>query len=397
MRKKIIAILGLALVVFGCQKSLVDIPNNVEIKQADEFKLSQDVISSLNTAKAGGELILVYGPWRYERTHGKPNVYTDTIWGPMGDTLIFVVVNGDGAGNYTLSSVRIWLNDEEIFSPCEFNHHPDTLVKEIVLPQEENVLKVRLTSKPGGYITIGVLYLLRSNLVRFAVETPEEPPADVVWPDDYTISDVEMYRTLGFDYSSQLLLNEQDINAYYEEEQTLMGSNNVDYMKSQPGDVVSGHPANWLPGTFSHDGIVTANPWTIPPEYRLRAWTSIDAHPSHGVNWRNWNFWRGYKLCLIQRVNCYPKDNATYRAKAVTYAKLQRGEPYSYRAWLWKYYTDKWCCSSLVWACYYRIAVWGPWYARKHIDLDCNGGTSVSPNEIVASWRTYYVTSSGSW
>ena len=78
------------------------------------------------------------GPKQYNRTKGKPNVYTDTFRAYDAPGRI-IIQNGDASGNNRISSAIITLNGQEIFSQNQFNQNVDRLEADVDL-NESNTL-----------------------------------------------------------------------------------------------------------------------------------------------------------------------------------------------------------------------------------------------------------------
>ena len=99
----------------------------------------------------------VFGPVRYERTSGPPNVF-DTSFVAYDTTLActLFVVNGDETGDRRLSAASIEFNGEEIISESDFNQHIDTLIRVISLRSENN-FHLHLRSAPGAFLTLSVI------------------------------------------------------------------------------------------------------------------------------------------------------------------------------------------------------------------------------------------------
>jgi hypothetical protein len=104
---------------------------------------------------ADPEPVILFGPQQYTRQAGPPNVFTATFdnCGTGPGTLI--VVNGKADGSNRISSASIRLNGTEVVGPSEFNPHVDRIEKPVSLGAE-NTLEVRLTSRPGSYVTITI-------------------------------------------------------------------------------------------------------------------------------------------------------------------------------------------------------------------------------------------------
>ena len=60
------------------------------------------------------------GPKKYQRTKGKPNVFTETFPGTLGIANL-IIQNGEAHGEKRISSAIIKLNGEEVLGPDYFN------------------------------------------------------------------------------------------------------------------------------------------------------------------------------------------------------------------------------------------------------------------------------------
>lgn len=90
---------------------------------------------------------------QYERTKGKPNVYTDIFDAVPGDAVLRVE-NGSGEQVKTrVSNAEIWLNGVQLFGPADFNNKVRHLEKTVNLT-ENNSLEVVLKGKPGSFLMI---------------------------------------------------------------------------------------------------------------------------------------------------------------------------------------------------------------------------------------------------
>ncbi len=166
------------------------------------------------------------------------------------------------------------------------------------------------------------------------------------------------------------------------------GVNSCDFSVAKKGDVLLVHDGFVVWGWHSHAGIFYGGTG-IYATIESNANQNYFGDPNPGVHYEPISHWNNdYDFCRIMRVNTWPLSTS-YRAKAAEYARAQLGKPYNFN-WLWKWATDKFYCSQLVWAGYYRTS---KWYAR--IDIDANPyDTWVAPDELYASWRTYTITSS---
>lgn len=166
------------------------------------------------------------------------------------------------------------------------------------------------------------------------------------------------------------------------------GINSCDFSVAQKGDVLLVHNGFVAWGWHSHAGIFYGGTG-VYSTIESNCNENYFGDPRPGVHFEPVSHWNNdYDFCRIMRVITWPLSTS-YRSKAAEYAREQLGKPYNFN-WLWKWATDKFYCSQLVWAGYYRTS---KWYAR--IDIDANpADTWVAPDELYASWRTWTVTSS---
>jgi len=299
----------------------------------------------------------------FERTKGNPKEYIDTINGPIGDSIKIIIINGDEYGENRVSSATITLNGVKLFSPKDFNENVDTLEKVVVLTADCNELVTQVAGSPGSFINFTVYYTIELCLFDAL------PPLSIF--DDETGDSIILV-----DPYYPLVLDEEALNRFFDDEEERLinhNSNTLSFSLADSADIIT---TGWLSFvnpithsrkyTITHDGIIV-NPKLNDTELR----GTIDAHPDHGVDYRSKDSWHSYDWIEIDRVT----TNATNRQKVIDYAVEQLPEGYSYTCWTWKYYDYKWCCSSLIWASYYRTGV---------RDLEyLSPVTSISPMEIV--------------
>jgi hypothetical protein len=103
--------------------------------------------------------VLVWGPTKYTRTSGSPNIYTETISGINGQVKLSVKngsKDGDDRVQDSLSSATINVNGVRIFGPDNFNKQVYLLEADLDLA-ESMTLSIELASGPGSYLTIEFL------------------------------------------------------------------------------------------------------------------------------------------------------------------------------------------------------------------------------------------------
>lgn len=383
---KTLKIIGLIIIILGvsCQKTQMSTEPNKNTGN------SVNILAPGGTK--GGEAIVVYGPKVYERLAGPPNEYTDTLYGPPNRTLTFRVENGDSTAAHRLSSVHIYLNDEEIFSPKDFNQNVGIVEKDITLPKDVNELKVRLASNPGGFITFSMILTIESRTFTYTGTGYELPPDTVPVPDEYwKYPKEEDIPWSEFQSIQRYIATPEEVQDYYSSGPPgpTEGTNSINFAYGQKGDVILVHDGWFWAGWHRHAGLFIIHAY-IPGVYTYETypWATIHSHPNtKGVDYRSEGYWHnGYDFCRLMRVITWPRST-TLRSDAVIYAEQHLHYPYNYN-WVWKWTQSSFYCSQLDWAGYYWKS---PWYCR--IDIDATWWDSwVSPDDIYANWRTYTVT-----
>jgi hypothetical protein len=114
--------------------------------------------------------ITLFGPNTYNRTTGKPNIYTDTFSNCETQSLYKLVIkNGEADGSKRLSSASILLNGVEVLRPHDLNRKV-RLVERPVTVQSENTLELRLASRPGGQLTVSIECI--TNCFEVTIDAP---------------------------------------------------------------------------------------------------------------------------------------------------------------------------------------------------------------------------------
>lgn len=88
------------------------------------------------------------------RNTGTPRIDSIVFSMPNDATPYLLKIENAPLDYYYVSAANIYLNEEEIFSPNEFNPHVKWLQKQVIL-KKNNIITVRLRSKPGSAIRIG--------------------------------------------------------------------------------------------------------------------------------------------------------------------------------------------------------------------------------------------------
>jgi hypothetical protein len=92
---------------------------------------------------------------RYLRTDSSPNVINNSFNVMPGEGVIYIVNGAEGIHDTMVSSAEVWVNDELIFKPSDFNNNVSTLQEQIIL-SDVNSIRVVLNSQPGSFIWITV-------------------------------------------------------------------------------------------------------------------------------------------------------------------------------------------------------------------------------------------------
>jgi hypothetical protein len=107
-------------------------------------------------AAATAQPSVAFGPMQFTRDSGPPDTFTQTFTQcGSGQQCQIIVVNGSPNGSNRISSATISLNGAQIFGPSDFNQQVGQLAKPVMLGAN-NQLTIRLTSKPGSFITVTV-------------------------------------------------------------------------------------------------------------------------------------------------------------------------------------------------------------------------------------------------
>ncbi len=98
-----------------------------------------------------------WGPKRYTRAHGAPNVFTESVAVPAsaGEPRRLTVVNGEADGSRRVSSARILVNGAPVVGPHNFSQQVGVLVRPVTLTPT-TTLTVELSSAPGSFLTLSL-------------------------------------------------------------------------------------------------------------------------------------------------------------------------------------------------------------------------------------------------
>lgn len=117
------------------------------------------IIAPIVAASFATELTL-YGPEKFIRAKGKPNVFNTTFNSlPEQEGLILgtlLVWNGSPDWTNQVSSARIVVNGKEVCSSKNFSQQVDVIEVPLLNLSNENTLSVEIKGKPGSYLTVQI-------------------------------------------------------------------------------------------------------------------------------------------------------------------------------------------------------------------------------------------------
>jgi hypothetical protein len=117
----------------------------------------------------------IFGPTKVERATGAPEVQSSTFQACNTGAVYRLVVENGAAGKDRVSSATVNLNGVEVVRPSELNQKVERFEKEVTL-QGENTLAVRLSSNPGGFLTVSLF--CASGCMDVSITSP--PPGSTV-------------------------------------------------------------------------------------------------------------------------------------------------------------------------------------------------------------------------
>lgn len=117
--------------------------------------LATTALIATATLAGAADMTPIFGPSQFTRNAGRPQTFTATFEHCGTAPCQIVVLNGDDNGKHRVSSASIRLNGKEIIGPKNFNQRVARIVRPVMLG-DENRLTIRLTSNPGGFITVTV-------------------------------------------------------------------------------------------------------------------------------------------------------------------------------------------------------------------------------------------------
>jgi hypothetical protein len=97
----------------------------------------------------------IFGPMTYTREAGPPQTFT-AMFDRCGTAACeLIVTNGADDRKSRVSSASILLNGEEVVGPRDFNKQVGEIVRPVG-PDDHNELRIRISSKPGSFLTVEV-------------------------------------------------------------------------------------------------------------------------------------------------------------------------------------------------------------------------------------------------
>ncbi|GAB6192614.1 NHL domain-containing protein [Desulfocastanea catecholica] len=115
---------------------------------------------------ANGNEITAFGPKKYVRTTGAPDIYLDTFFAEPGEAWLIIRngLEGQKSNNDNrVTSGVVSLNGSVLFTHKDFKHQTYILETPLSL-DADNELRVELESKPGSYLTIEIIQAVKDPL-----------------------------------------------------------------------------------------------------------------------------------------------------------------------------------------------------------------------------------------
>jgi hypothetical protein len=97
----------------------------------------------------------VFGPKKYVRTTGAPNVYKDYFSAASGKGVL-VIKNGDKNGKHRVTSALVFINGIQVLGPSDFKQAKYLMEIPVDL-KNKNLILLELRSKPGTFLTIEIV------------------------------------------------------------------------------------------------------------------------------------------------------------------------------------------------------------------------------------------------
>jgi len=112
----------------------------------------------VNPCLPGPGVAGVFGPETFTRDKGKPAAVQNAFTLSAAGTICLVVNNGDGTPDTRTASARLAIDGEEVIGPGQFSKTVQTIEERIYLEAGEHNLETLVTSKPGSFISVQILF-----------------------------------------------------------------------------------------------------------------------------------------------------------------------------------------------------------------------------------------------
>ena len=128
------------------------------------------VFICLFIATSCGSHTTLFGPSKYVRTNGLPDLYHDTFSTTPGKAEL-IVVNGGRYGKGKVSSAVILVNETRIFGPKDFSQKIHTLRAPISLTNKNSISVELKGGKRGSYITVAIIRQTEAPTISVNADT----------------------------------------------------------------------------------------------------------------------------------------------------------------------------------------------------------------------------------
>jgi RHS repeat-associated protein len=114
------------------------------------------VFSSTLLSNSNDSTVTIYGPQKFERSHGNPTTVTKTF--PLPSNVVppySLIIENGFCDDDDVTSATITLNGVQVVSPSDFNRHQREIVKTITLAAN-NTVKVKISGKPNTFLILSI-------------------------------------------------------------------------------------------------------------------------------------------------------------------------------------------------------------------------------------------------
>jgi len=98
--------------------------------------------------------VTLFGPEKYERTKGPPDIYNEAVTATAG-TAALIIRNGAENDKHRVTSARVFMNGKEVLSPRDFKKKTHVLEVPVNMGAM-NDIQVQLMGKPGTYFILEI-------------------------------------------------------------------------------------------------------------------------------------------------------------------------------------------------------------------------------------------------